>query len=75
MIADEESRKFDGSTEWSLNVRVFQDISNISGPLKLIYEIASRLNHKVRDYVSWKPYPEAKFVNAFHMNWVKRLPN
>ena len=68
VVADLESRHFDRSTEWSLNMKVFVDINNIWGPFQIdLY--ASRLNCKVYDYVSWKPDPGAKFVNAFHMNW------
>ena len=68
VVADQESRNFDGSTEWSLNTKVFEDISNIWGSFQIDL-FASRLNYKVQDYVSWKPDPGAKFVNAFHMNW------
>ena len=68
VVADQKSRNFDGSTEWSLNKKVFEDISNIWGPFQIDL-FASRLNYKVQDYVSWKPDPGAKFVNAFHMNW------
>ena len=68
VVADHESRNFDGSTEWSLNTKVFEDISNKWGPFQIDL-FASRLNYKVQDYVSWKPDPGAKFVNAFHMNW------
>ena len=68
VVANQESRNFDGSTEWSLNTKVFEDISNIWRPFQIDL-FASRLNYKVHDYVSWKPDPGAKFVNAFHMNW------
>ena len=30
---------------------------------------ASRLNHKVPRYASWKPDPLASFVDAFTLNW------
>ena len=30
---------------------------------------ASRLNHKVPKYTSWKPDPLASFVHAFTLNW------
>ena len=35
VVADQESRNFDGSTEWSLNTKVFEDISNKWGLSKL----------------------------------------
>ena len=68
VVADQESRHFDGSTEWSLNMKVFEDISNLWDPFQIDL-FASRLNYNVHDYVSWKPDPGAKFVNVFHMNW------
>ena len=30
---------------------------------------ASRLNHQVATFVSWKPEPEAQVVDAFSINW------
>ena len=51
-------------------MKVFEDVRDIRyiGPFQIDL-FASRLNYKVHDYVSWKPYPGPKFVNAFHMNW------
>ncbi|XP_068704681.1 uncharacterized protein [Montipora foliosa] len=43
VVADQESRNFDGSTEWSLNTKVFEDISNIWGPFQIDL-FASRCN-------------------------------
>ena len=34
---------------------------------------ASRLNFKIPTYVSWKPDPYAKYVNALFMQWKKML--
>ena len=67
-VADSESRNFDGSTEWSLKMRVLENVNNKWEPFQIDLFV-SRLNHKVPHYVSWKPDPGAKFVNAFHMNW------
>ena len=66
--ADKESRQFNTSIEWSLNTEVFQDIKHMLGPFHIDL-FASRLNFKVSNYVSWKPDPNAKYVNAFLMNW------
>ena len=66
--ADTESRKFNESTEWSLDSVVFDSILALWGPFQ-IDSFASRLNFKVANYVSWKPDPGATFINAFLMNW------
>ena len=63
--ADTESRKFNESTEWSLDSQVFD---NILAPFAIDL-FASRLNCKVATYVSWKPDPGASFINAFQMDW------
>ena len=66
--ADTESRQFNSSTEWSLNLDVFSDLDKMWGPFELDL-FASRLNFKVSCYVSWKPDPCAKYVNAFFVSW------
>ena len=66
--ADTESRQFNSSTEWSLNLEVFADLDKMWGPFELDL-FASRLNFKVSSYVSWKPDPGAKYVNAFFVSW------
>jgi hypothetical protein len=68
VVADKESRELDGSTEWSLNTEVFEDINRLWGPFQIDL-FASRLNYKVTVYASWKPDPETKYVNSFYMNW------
>ena len=67
-IAYKESRNFDGSTEWSLTTRVFEDIRDIWGPFQIDL-FASTLNCKVPEYVSWDLDPGARFMNAFHMTF------
>ena len=66
--ADTESRNTNCSTEWSLHSDVFADINKMWGPFHVDL-FASRLNFKVSTYVSWKPDPGAKYVNAFYMSW------
>ena len=66
--ADYESRHFTDDTEWSLNPLLFDQICNKWGTPRLDL-FASRLNHKVRNYVSWCPDPGAQFVNAFARSW------
>ena len=66
--ADTESRVFKASTEWSLSTPVFEDINTKWGSFDIDL-FASRLNFKVPCYVSWRPDPGAKFVDAFYINW------
>ncbi len=56
------------STEWSLSTPVFKDIDTKWGSFDIDL-FASRLNYKVPCYVSWWPDPDAKFVDAFFMDW------
>ena len=67
--ADTESRVFKTSTEWS---PVFKDIESKWGRFDMDL-FASRLNYKVSSCVSWRPDPEAKFVDAFYLDWAPYL--
>ena len=66
--ADKQSRVFNVSTEWSLCTQVFEDIQKLWGKSDVDL-FASRLNFKIPSYVSWRPDPNAMFVNALYMNW------
>lgn len=66
--ADKESRVLKESTEWSLSHEKFNAIQERWGMFDIDL-FASRLNFKVAQYVSWRPDPGAKFINAFLMNW------
>ena len=69
-IADFESRHFhNDDTEWSLNADVFQQLSEHFRVRPDIDLFASRLNHKVPQFCSWKPEPGAAFIDAFTVNW------
>lgn len=68
VVADSESRVFHTSTEWSLHPDVFDHINEMWGPFEIDL-FASRLNFKIPTYVSWKPDPNAKYVNALFMQW------
>ena len=61
--ADKSSRCFNRMTEWSLSQRTINLIRN-----KHKFDIdlfASYLNNKHKRFASWKPDPEATYVNAF----------
>ena len=56
--ADHESRNFNERTEWKLDERVFKKVKRTFGTPEVDL-FASRLNHQVPRYVSWKPDPDA----------------
>ena len=66
--ADRESRTFNDNTEWSLKENIFHSIVETYG-MPSIDLFASRINRKVPRYVSWRPDPEAQFVDAFSCSW------
>lgn len=66
--ADRESRTFNDNTEWSLSENIFHSIVETYG-MPSIDLFASRINRKVSRYVSWRPDPEAQFVDAFSCSW------
>ena len=51
-----------------LSAPIFQRIVALFGKPDIDL-FASRLNAQVEDYVSWKPHPMAKFVDAFTIDW------
>ena len=68
--ADRQSRLEHDHTEWMLNEAVFLDICEVYG-LPTVDLFASRLNHQVEHYVSWKPDPGAMAVDAWGINWAE----
>lgn len=66
--ADWESRNVNDRTEWSLCPAVFHKIIERFGTPEIDL-FASRLNHKLPRYVSWRPEPGAECCNAFSMSW------
>ena len=68
VVADKASRIFDENTEWQISVSVFDKISDNFGPFDIDL-FASRLNTKCKEYCSWKPDPNAKFIDAFSACW------
>ena len=63
VTADQASRVFDDSTEWKLNVDVFNRIVTPT-----IDMFASRLNHQLTPFVSWLPDPQAMAIDAFTLD-------
>lgn len=70
VAADRKSRSFNDSTEWMLNTKIFESISDKFGKPEIDL-FGSRLNYQVKPFVSWHPDPESFAVDAFTINWKK----
>jgi len=68
VIADKESRTIRDETEWMLNEKLFQKLTDIYFKPSIDL-FASRLNFQINRYVSWKPDPDAIAINAFTFCW------
>jgi len=67
-VADEESRAVWTSAEWRLNPDVFLMIQKFLGPCAVDL-FATRFNHQLPRYVSWRPDPFAMATDAFSLHW------
>ena len=67
-MADRKSRVSNNSLEWMLNPQVFQQILFKTHGLELDL-FASRINHQLAAFVSWRPEPSAMACDAFNLNW------
>ena len=68
--ADESSRNFNMELEWMFSKQIFQKILSHFDDLQIDL-FASRLNAQLENYVSWKPDPMAKHIDAFCVNWTQ----
>ena len=70
MDADRESRIFNKRTEWQLNPDVFSQIQMlwVTSEIDLF---ATRANRQLAMFSSWKPDPEATYIDAFTFDWSK----
>ena len=68
VVADKSSRMFERSSEWKLRERVFKQIVSTFGKPDIDL-FASRINHQLSNYISWRPDTGAKAVGAFSINW------
>ena len=66
--ADYKSRNFSDNVEWSLHLKLFQNICEHFGTPDVDL-FASRLNNKTINYVSFTPDPGAFAIDAFTINW------
>ena len=67
--ADEESRKDYSDSNWMINDKIFESICKKLNYFPNIDCFANRINHKVANYISYRPDPNAKYINAFTVNW------
>ena len=68
VVADKNSRISEWSSEWKLRNSVFKHIVSTFGKPHIDL-FASRINHQLSNYISWRPDPWAKAVDAFSVNW------
>ncbi|XP_040213655.1 uncharacterized protein LOC120943996 [Rana temporaria] len=67
-IADWNSRYLVDSSDWGLDRSVFTRIELLWGPLGIDL-FASRLNHQLPHFFSWRPDPGSSAVDAFRHSW------
>ena len=67
-ITDRKSRVFNDSLEWMLNPQVFQQILLKMHRLEVDL-FASRINHQLTAFVSWRPEPGTMACDALNLNW------
>ena len=72
LLADIASRQFQDSAEWALPQHVLQNIISRFGKPDIDL-FASRLNHKLPCYASWKPDPESSIIDAMSVSWSNRF--
>ena len=73
LIADRESSLNRREIEWTLNQELFDAGINRLLVHPDIDLFASRLNYRLKPYVSFKPDPGALAVNAFTLQWSQYL--
>ena len=68
VLADHKSRIFNDSIEWMLNPSIFREVvARLGRPDIDLF--ASRVNHKIPEFVSWRPEPNAVATNALNLTW------
>ena len=67
--ADAESRKSEVRTEWRLNEDVFQNMISYFNFKPSIDLFASRVNTKLKQFIAYRPDPEAVAINSFSVSW------
>ena len=68
VLADIASREFHDAAEWMLSPNIFENLVDKWGRPDIDL-FASRLNHQIPNYVSWKPDPNSMYIDAMQMSW------
>ena len=55
--------------EWKLDEMVFERLQNLCGKWDVDL-FASKDNHQLENYVSFKPDPNAVAIHAFALSWI-----
>ena len=66
--ADEASRLFNDSTEWTISRALFRRITQVLGTPSIDL-FASYLNCRVKPYCAWQPDPGALYIDSFTIDW------
>ena len=66
--ADKDSWLFNDRTEWTLKREIFAQITTHWGTSEIDL-FATRLTTQLPKFVSWKPDPASRFVDAFTISW------
>ena len=69
-VRERKSRKYRDS-EWMLSPKIFDNVIKQLDYTPTIDLFPSRINAQVQPYVSFRPDPFAKYVDAFTLNWDK----
>ena len=69
VVPDQESRKEYKQAEWMLDKGLYQHCVHFFGFTPTLDCFASRINTQHEDYVSRRPDPFAKKIDAFSFNW------
>ena len=67
--ADAESRKMEVHTEWQLKPSIFDHVCRVLDFLPSMDLFASRINHQLPLYMSYRPDPGCVAVDAFLEHW------
>ena len=68
VLADHKSRIFNDSLEWMLDPRIVREVVAKLGQPDIDL-FASRVNHQIPEFVSWRPEPNAVATDAFNLTW------
>ena len=71
VLADVASREFHDAAEWMLSPSIFQNIVEKWGEPDIDL-FASRLNHQISVYASWRPDPESTVIDAMQISWFNK---